>query len=89
VLDLRDSAGVLSAYFNDAGPRSSRPRDRNGPLSQLVAASRADRNADVVALEGRLAALDRPRLSRSGAPGVAVFVGVGSGRTIEVPCPSP
>jgi hypothetical protein len=86
-LELRDPRGVLSVYIHDAGPRGSKLHDRTGPLRDLVAASRSDGIADLVALEERIAALDGRRRTHSRAPGLAVFAGVASGRTIEVPLP--
>jgi hypothetical protein len=86
-LELRDPRGVLSVYIDDAGPRGSKLHDRTGPLRHLVAASRADGIADLVALEERIAALDGRRPTRSRTLGLAVFAGVASGRTIEVPLP--
>jgi hypothetical protein len=86
-LDLQDPRGVLSVYIDDTGPRGSELHDRNGSLGRLVATSRADGIADLVALEERIAELDGRRRTRSGTPGIAVFVGVASGRTIEVSLP--
>jgi Bacterial archaeo-eukaryotic release factor family 10 len=86
-LDLRDPGGVLSVYFDHAGRSGSAARDPGRPLAPLVAAARADGHAGVVAVEERIAAVDGWRRARPGTRGVAVFVGVASGRTIEVPLP--
>jgi hypothetical protein len=86
-LELRDQRGVLSVYFS-AGHGVRPGRHDHAPLDRLVHASRADWPLpNVVALEKRVAGLDRIRLMRSATPGLAVFVGVASGRAVEVPLP--
>jgi hypothetical protein len=86
-LDLQDPGGVPSVYLDDTGGHGSGLRERNGALGRLVAASRTAGRADLAALEKRVAALDGRRPTRSGTQGLAVFVGVTSGRTVEVPLP--
>jgi Bacterial archaeo-eukaryotic release factor family 10 len=86
-LGLPDPRGVLSVYVT-AAPGVRPGRHDHAPLDRVVDSSRAEwPSPDAVALQARVAALDRTRLVRSATPGLAVFVGVDSGQAVEIPLP--